>query len=172
MRCDSVTFSLALPALASALSYNPTPTATIDAGLVVGTATALPNGLGPSVNQFLGIPFAQSPPERFSPPRNVSAFSKPINATAFKPACIQQFRCESCCGSYLRAPTDNCQILSQASNSRRRCSTILGASLLLNLKIVCISMFTPRPDRQAEMAELSCFGYMVVPYSLGLLVCV
>ncbi|KAF1931340.1 alpha/beta-hydrolase [Didymella exigua CBS 183.55] len=92
MRFDSSALSLALPALISALSYNPTPTATIDAGVVVGKATALPNGLGPSVNQFFGIPFAQSPPERFSPPRNISAFSRPLNATAWKPACVQQFR--------------------------------------------------------------------------------
>lgn len=99
MRFGNSIVSLALPALTLALSYNPIPTATIDAGVVVGTATALPNGLGPSVNQFLGIPFAQSPPERFSPPRNVSAFSKPLNATAFKPACVQQFRCEPCFGS-------------------------------------------------------------------------
>lgn len=106
MRFNSSTLSLALSGLASALSYNPTPTATIDAGLLVGTATALPNGLGPSVNQFLGIPFAQSPPERFSPPRNVSAFSKPLNATAFKPACVQQFRCKFCRGSCHRASVD------------------------------------------------------------------
>ncbi|KAF3006894.1 hypothetical protein E8E13_011104 [Curvularia kusanoi] len=92
MRFSGSVLSLALPALGSTLSYNPTPTATIDAGVVIGKATELPNGLGPSVNQFLGIPFAQSPPERFSPPRNVSAFSQPLNATAWKPACIQQFR--------------------------------------------------------------------------------
>ncbi|KAH6632903.1 Alpha/Beta hydrolase protein [Boeremia exigua] len=83
---------LALTSLISASDYNPTPSATIDAGIIVGRATALPNGLGPSVNQFLGIPFAQSPPERFSPPRNVTAFGSPLNATAWKPACIQQFR--------------------------------------------------------------------------------
>src|SRR5690242_2995995 len=95
MRFDSKALFLALPALASALSYNPTPTATIDAGVLIGKATVLPNGLGPSVNQFLGVPFAQSPPERFSPPRNVTAFSKPLNATAWKPACVQQFRCKA-----------------------------------------------------------------------------
>ena len=94
MRFNNSGLALVLPALGWTLSYNPTPTATIDAGVVVGKATALPNGLGPSVNQFLGIPFAQSPPERFSPPRNVTAFSTHLNATAWKPACIQQFRCK------------------------------------------------------------------------------
>ncbi|CAO2647395.1 Nn.00g083170.m01.CDS01 [Neocucurbitaria sp. VM-36] len=67
------------------------PTATLDAGTVIGKTTTLPVALGP-VNQFLGIPFAQSPPERFSPPQAPPRFSKPINATEFKPACIQQFR--------------------------------------------------------------------------------
>ncbi|KAH7396267.1 Alpha/Beta hydrolase protein, partial [Pyrenochaeta sp. MPI-SDFR-AT-0127] len=67
------------------------PTATIDAGVVVGKATSLPAALGP-VNQFFGIPFAKSPPERFSPPQAPPAFGKPINATVWKPACIQQFR--------------------------------------------------------------------------------
>ncbi|UPX15672.1 uncharacterized protein EKO05_0006113 [Ascochyta rabiei] len=93
MRLDNNLLSLAfLPALGLTLDYNPSPTVTIDAGVLLGKATALPNGLGPSVNQFLGVPFAQSPPERFSPPRNVTAFSQRLNATEWKPACIQQFR--------------------------------------------------------------------------------
>ncbi|KAJ8119073.1 hypothetical protein OPT61_g59 [Boeremia exigua] len=92
MRFNDIPLLLVSSVLVSAVHYNPTPTATIDAGVVFGRATALPNGLGPSVNQFLGIPFAQSPPERFSPPRNVTAFNRPLNATAWKPACIQQFR--------------------------------------------------------------------------------
>jgi hypothetical protein len=71
------------------------PTATINAGLVVGKTTSLPNALG-LVNQFLGVPFA-SPPERFSPPKPPAArFEHPLNATAWKPACIQQFRCMCC----------------------------------------------------------------------------
>ena len=66
------------------------PTATIDAGIVHGTTTSLPAATA-SVNKFLGIPFAKSPPERFAPPEKPEAFSNPINATAFAPACIQQF---------------------------------------------------------------------------------
>jgi carboxylesterase type B len=71
---------------------NDAPTATIDAGVVVGKSTSLPNALGP-VDQFLGIPFGKSPPERFSPARPAARFSTAFNATEFKPACIQQFRC-------------------------------------------------------------------------------
>jgi carboxylesterase type B len=67
------------------------PTATVAAGVLVGKSTSLPHALGP-VNQFLGVPFA-SPPERFSPPQAAEPFLEPINATEFKPACIQQFRC-------------------------------------------------------------------------------
>jgi len=66
------------------------PTATIDAGVVLGTTTSLPAATA-TVNKFLGIPFAKSPPERFSPPESPGKFSKPINATAWSPACIQQF---------------------------------------------------------------------------------
>jgi carboxylesterase type B len=67
------------------------PTATIKAGVVIGKTTNLPAALAP-VNQFLGIPFAR-PPQRFSPPKPALRFSKPINATKWAPACIQQFRC-------------------------------------------------------------------------------
>jgi acetylcholinesterase len=95
MRFNSYAPTLALlTASASALEYNPSPTVTIDAGVLIGKATALPNGLGPSVNQFLGVPFAKSPPERFSPPQDVTAFSSQLNTTEWKPACIQQFRCK------------------------------------------------------------------------------
>lgn len=71
-------------------SCTATPTATIESGVLIGKVTSLPNSLGP-VNQFLGIPFAQSPPERFSPPQAPSRFKRPINATQWKPGCVQQF---------------------------------------------------------------------------------
>ncbi|KAK5691864.1 hypothetical protein LTR97_011035 [Elasticomyces elasticus] len=67
------------------------PTATIDAGVVIGTTTSLPAATA-SVNKFLGVPFAKSPPTRFAPPENPGVFSEPINATAWSPSCIQQFR--------------------------------------------------------------------------------
>lgn len=66
------------------------PTATIDAGIVVGTTTSLPAATA-SINKFLGVPFAKSPPTRFAPPEKPGSFSEPINATAWSPACIQQF---------------------------------------------------------------------------------
>ena len=66
------------------------PTATIDAGVVIGTTTSLPAATA-SVNKYLGVPFAKSPPTRFAPPESPGSFSAPINATAWSPACIQQF---------------------------------------------------------------------------------
>lgn len=66
------------------------PTAVIDCGSVVGTTTSLPAATA-SVNKFLGLPFAQSPPQRFSPPQKIGGGSCNIDAKAWKPACIQQF---------------------------------------------------------------------------------
>lgn len=70
------------------------PTATVDDGILHGTTTSLPAATA-SVNKFLGVPFAVSPPERFSPPQQLPDSQKIINATAWSPACIQQFVCES-----------------------------------------------------------------------------
>ena len=70
------------------------PTATIDVGLVVGTTTSLPSATV-SVNKFLGIPFAVSPPRRFEPPEPAKNFSRPLNATQWSHSCMQQFNCES-----------------------------------------------------------------------------
>jgi acetylcholinesterase len=68
------------------------PTATIDAGIVIGKTTQLPAATAP-VNQFLGIPFAKSPPARFMPAEKPDRFKEPIVATSWSPACIQQFVC-------------------------------------------------------------------------------
>ncbi|KAF2876612.1 Alpha/Beta hydrolase protein [Massariosphaeria phaeospora] len=67
------------------------PTATIDGGVIIGTVSSVP-GAAISVNQFLGIPFASAPAGtlRFAPPRP-TAWSQPLDTTAFKPACIQVF---------------------------------------------------------------------------------
>ena len=89
-------------ALLAALSWLSTvraanPTVTIDGGAVIGTSVAVPKATA-HVNEFLGIPFAQSPPERFSPPQPAESWKQPLVAQAFKPACVQQFNC-------MRAPT-------------------------------------------------------------------
>jgi acetylcholinesterase len=70
------------------------PTATIDAGIVIGKTTQLPAATA-AVNQFLGIPFAKSPPARFMPAEKPDKFKEPIVATSWSPACIQQFVCKT-----------------------------------------------------------------------------
>lgn len=67
------------------------PTATIDAGVVIGTATSVPSGASATVvNKFLGIPFAASP-TRFSPAVTPTPWSAPYDATNFSLTCPQQF---------------------------------------------------------------------------------
>ena len=68
------------------------PAVTIDIGEVIGTTTILPSATV-LVNQFLGIPFAVSPPERFSPPSPAKPFSKPLLAQKWSDACIEQYNC-------------------------------------------------------------------------------
>ncbi|KAF7555265.1 hypothetical protein G7Z17_g2310 [Cylindrodendrum hubeiense] len=63
------------------------PSATIDAGIIVGTTTLLPSS---TVNKFLGIPFG-APPVRFSPPQPPAPWQSVYDASEYKPACIQQF---------------------------------------------------------------------------------
>ena len=60
------------------------PSVTLANGVVVGTAI-------PGVNQYLGIPFAQSPPLRFAPPQPALAWSKPLDASKLPPTCFEQF---------------------------------------------------------------------------------
>ncbi|KAF3047840.1 hypothetical protein E8E11_000997 [Didymella keratinophila] len=69
------------------------PTISISAGTIIGTATKPANqpSLTASANAYLGVPFAKSLPERFSPPEAASPWSPPLQAQAVKPACIQQF---------------------------------------------------------------------------------
>ena len=69
------------------------PIVTLSSGVVIGT-TAKPTNqpsLTASANAYLGVPFAKSPPERFSPPKPASPWSSPLVAQVIKPACIQQF---------------------------------------------------------------------------------
>ena len=70
------------------------PTVTIDSGAVIGTTTILPSSTV-VVNKFLGIPFAISPPKRFSPPVPVPKWPAPRKAQAFTNACMQQSHCMS-----------------------------------------------------------------------------
>lgn len=69
------------------------PTVTLASGPLVGTQTILPSATA-AVNKFLGVPFAQSPPERFSLPQSPKPWSEPLTVTEWKPSCIQEFVCK------------------------------------------------------------------------------
>lgn len=70
------------------------PTVTIDSGAIIGTTSQIDS---PTVvaNAYLGVPFAQSPPERFEPPSKPKKWKKPLLTQARKNACIQRFSRES-----------------------------------------------------------------------------
>lgn len=82
------------------------PTAMIDIGTVKGTTTSMPAATA-TVNQYLGIPFAKSPPTRFAPPESIQSSGQTINATAFKPACIQQFAGSALVAGFTKAVFNN-----------------------------------------------------------------
>ncbi|OLN87368.1 Cocaine esterase [Colletotrichum chlorophyti] len=86
--------TLILQAFAAPTASAPTnagPTVTIASGVIVGTTVQPAVPAATYANAYLGVPFAKSPPERFSPPEAPTAWSDPLEATAFKAACIQQF---------------------------------------------------------------------------------
>lgn len=95
MRSSSQSSFAALCCLAGAALASPlqdrqasVPTVTVSNGAVVGTTTQYAGATATS-NKFLGIPFAKSPPLRFGMPEAAEAWSAPLAATAFKPACLQ-----------------------------------------------------------------------------------
>lgn len=91
------------------------PTATLASGSVIGTITTVSGSPTASVKAYLGLPYAQSPPLRFAPPKPLAAWSQPIVAQAVAPACIQQFQLTtgelppSC--TLPEAPADHAQAL-------------------------------------------------------------
>ncbi|GFF22126.1 alpha/beta-hydrolase [Aspergillus udagawae] len=68
------------------------PTVTISSGVVIGTTVTPVNQPSATavVNAFLGIPFAKSPPQRFSPPEAPEPWSTPLQAQSLAPSCPQQ----------------------------------------------------------------------------------
>jgi hypothetical protein len=140
------------------------PTATINAGTIIGKTTSLPAALEP-VNQFLGVPFAKSPPERFSPAQPASRFVEPIDATEFKPACIQQFRCRCRTKRAKRVRYQHQQIHQQPRISTNTSSTTLPR---LSQRTVCTSMSSLRRAQSLVLANLFYSGSLVVHYNSGM----
>ncbi|KAJ9603768.1 hypothetical protein H2200_011954 [Cladophialophora chaetospira] len=74
----------------SAPTASQAPTATVEAGAVIGTAISTNGTSATVVNRYLGVPFAASP-TRFAPPATPTPWSKPYDATNFSFTCPQQF---------------------------------------------------------------------------------
>ncbi|ETN44581.1 uncharacterized protein HMPREF1541_10251 [Cyphellophora europaea CBS 101466] len=86
----SVTLAIPLAAAQEPSSTSGYPSASIDSGPVIGTQTIVA-GSDITVNQYLGIPFAQPPigELRFSPAQQVESWTDPYEATQQPPACMQ-----------------------------------------------------------------------------------
>ncbi|KAK3896472.1 Carboxylesterase [Staphylotrichum tortipilum] len=65
------------------------PTAVLGPGRVIGTTTALPSSTA-TVNKFLSIPYAVTPPRRFMLPERLVRYDGPVDATQPPHLCIQQ----------------------------------------------------------------------------------
>lgn len=64
------------------------PSVSLGSATLVGTATSIPSASA-QANAFIGLPFAK-PPKRFHAPEPFNNFTGTYDATAYKPACIQQ----------------------------------------------------------------------------------
>lgn len=62
-------------------------TVRIEHGDVVGLQ--LPSG----VRNWMGVPYAKSPPERFSPPQDPVPWNTPLQVIKVKPSCMAQHDC-------------------------------------------------------------------------------
>ncbi len=161
---------LPLPAAGNALPQTANgrtapPTVRIAEGYVVGTTTPVPSATA-VVNKYLGIPFAESPPERFSPPKDPKPFSRPLFATKVKPACIQRFNCKSTQPASVHPSLNSYQILQRNTERLSGTSgTIRAVYLLLRVRTACISMCLPLLPLPLPVAELSCSGSMVAVFS-------
>ncbi|OTA81644.1 hypothetical protein M434DRAFT_380000 [Hypoxylon sp. CO27-5] len=67
------------------------PSAIVNNTLVSGKTSRLPSAPHVMVDQFLGIPYAKSPPRRFEPPEDEYSFASPWDASYYRPSCFQYF---------------------------------------------------------------------------------
>jgi len=83
-----VTTIYAAATLTASLASAQAPTVTVDNGVFVGVSSSVP-GATQSVKAFLGVPFAVTPPQRFSPPVKPPNSNVVRQATQFRSNCIQ-----------------------------------------------------------------------------------
>ncbi|KAL4788733.1 Carboxylesterase [Aspergillus venezuelensis] len=87
-----LTVTLATLTLLSTAILAQNPTVTISSGTVIGTTFCATNApqISTTANVFLGIPFASSPPQRFSPPEPPQPWPTPLTAQVPPPGCIEK----------------------------------------------------------------------------------
>ena len=79
-------------AIPTSTTYSGRPAVTLPYGEVVGRIVDFPSVDSKfAVRQYLGIPFAQSPPARFKPPEEPVPWNSPWDASYFRNSCIQTF---------------------------------------------------------------------------------
>ncbi|KAI8719890.1 Carboxylic ester hydrolase [Fusarium sp. LHS14.1] len=71
--------------------YYQHPIVTLADGIVMGKASQVPSAPHLTVHQYLGVPFAESPPKRFAPPEDPAPWNSSWDASYFRPSCIQHF---------------------------------------------------------------------------------
>lgn len=69
------------------------PSVTLSSGVVIGTTSTVstPTVGTAAITQYLGIPYASSPPKRFAPGEAPAKWTAPLKAQKRKPICVQQF---------------------------------------------------------------------------------
>lgn len=77
------------------------PAVELPNGVVLGKTVQVPFGDSKiHLNQYLGIPFAQSPPARFALPEDPLVWDSPWDASYFRNSCIQTFPSKICLATY------------------------------------------------------------------------
>ncbi|KAM0189122.1 hypothetical protein ACHAPI_010140 [Fusarium lateritium] len=70
------------------------PVIALGSSLVVGKVDQVSSAPYLAVHQYLGVPFAKSPPTRFEPPEDVVQDQTTWDASYFRPSCFQSFQNE------------------------------------------------------------------------------
>src|ERR1700749_308265 len=94
-------------ALGNGIAKN-APAVTIRSGPVEGIV------LASDVKAYLGIPFALSPPERFSEPVDPKPWTTPLKASEVKPACVQEFPRPETAQNFTKSIFSNVSVVSNS----------------------------------------------------------